>query len=454
MSQDISAAAVDPQAGHLAPVGPADRIAVLDVIRGVAILGIFFMNIPFMAGPIWLADSNPRAMGWSEADRLVWTVIQTTWEGTQRGLLQFLFGAGLMVFARKAMEPDGPVGVADLYLRRNLWLLGFGLFDIFCLLWPGDILHVYALCALGLFPFRRLAVRWLLPLGLGFAAFTFVTGAIEYRERAQIAATVRTALPKAQAGHRLTATEAAAVKAWREAEGRIAGTDPLIRSEARKEAAARSSPHMADYAGWMIGSYLMLVGKGELLFGVAEAFPAMLIGIALWRLGFIQGRRRARDYLLVMAAAYGFGMGARYLGCLEYLAFAPQPKTIWMTDELARLAVSLGHVAALNLLVRARIGAALARPFRAAGQMAFTLYFLEQIIGLWILYSPLGFDLPGGQGWAHLAGQAALVTAGLLVAANVWLRHFAMGPLEWLWRTLAYGAAPPFRRVAATSGTD
>ncbi|MDE2619965.1 MAG: DUF418 domain-containing protein, partial [Sphingomonadales bacterium] len=366
---------------------------------------------------------------------------------TQRGMLEFLFGAGLMVTAAKAMEPDGPVAVADLYIRRNLWLLLFGLFDIFCLLWPGDILHVYALAALALFPFRKLAVRWLIPLGLAFAAFTLVTGAMRYQERSEMQA----AVAKEQAHLPLSKDEAKAAKAWHKVEGQIAGNDPMIKAEAKKEAQARASTSMADYAGWMIGAYLTIAGKGELLFGVLEAFPAMLIGIALWKLGFIQGRRSTREYLVVLVLAWGFGMGARYLGCMERLAFVPQPKTIWMTEEFARLAVSLGHIAAINLLVRSLAGGRLLAPFRAAGQMAFTLYFMEQVIGIWILFSPLGLDLPGGQGWAHLALQAALVGAGLLVFANLWMRAFASGPLEWLWRSLSYGERQPFRRLAATA---
>ncbi|WP_298200032.1 DUF418 domain-containing protein [Novosphingobium sp.] len=449
--QSITAATTD-HAVHLAPVRGRDRIAVLDVIRGVAILGIFFMNIPFMAGPIWNALSDPRTMGWSAADRLTWIVIETTWEGTQRGMLEFLFGAGLLVTAAKAMEPDGPVAVADLYIRRNLWLLLFGLFDIFCLLWPGDILHIYALCALALFPFRRLSVRWLIPLGLSFAAFALVFGAIQYHSRTQTQATYRVAVAKERAHQPLTKDEAAAVKEWRKIEDRVAGKDPEIQKEAKKEAEARASRSMADYAGWMIGAYLTILGKGELLGGVLEAFPAMLLGMALWKLGFIQGRRSTREYLIALILAWGFGMAARYIGAVERMAFMPQPKTIWMTGELARLAVSFGHIAAINLLVRGALSGRIIDVFRPAGQMAFTLYFMEQIAGLWIMFSPIGLDLPGGQGWAHLALQATVVIAVLLVFANVWMRVFASGPLEWLWRSLSYWERQPFRRVAPAAG--
>ena len=435
----------------LAPVRGRDRIAVLDVIRGVAILGIFFMNIPFMSGPIWLSQSDPRAMGWSAADRLAWIVIETTWEGTQRGMLEFLFGAGLLVTAAKAMEPDGPVAVADLYIRRNLWLLLFGLIDIFCLLWPGDILHVYALCALALFPFRRLSVRWLIPLGLSFAAFGLIFGAIQYHKRSNTQAAYHTAMAKQQAHQPLTKEETEAVKEWRKIEDRVAGKDPVIQREAKKEAEARASGSMADYAGWFIGAYLTILDKGELLGGVVEAFPTMLLGMALWKLGVIQGRRSTREYLLLLLLAYGFGMGARYIGCLERLTFIPQPKTLWMTDELARLAVSLGHIVAINLLVRGALSGKVIGVFGPAGQMAFTLYFMEQIAGIWIMFSPIGLDLPPGQGWAHLALQASIVIAVLLVFANIWMRAFASGPLEWLWRSLTYGRLQPLGRPSGVA---
>lgn len=452
MREGVPEIATADHAVHLAPVRGRERIAVLDVIRGIAILGIFFMNLPFMAGPVWSVMGDPRPMGWSPADQLAWTVIEITWEGTQRGMLEFLFGAGLMVTAAKAMAPDGPVAVADLYIRRNLWLLLFGLFDIFCLLWPGDILHVYALCALALFPFRRLSVRWLIPLGLSFAVFGLIFGAIQFHHRSNTQAAYHTATAKQQAHQPLTKEEAKAVKEWRKIEDRIAGKDPVVQREAKKEAEARASRSMADYAGWFIGAYLTILGKGELLGGVIEAFPTMLLGMALWKLGFIQGRRSTREYLLVLLLAYGFGMTARYIGCVERLAFMPQPKTLWMTDEFARLAVSLGHVAAINLLVRGALSGKVIGVFGAAGQMAFTLYFMEQIAGIWIMFSPIGLDLPGGQGWAHLALQATIVIAALLVFANLWMRAFVSGPLEWLWRSLSYGERQPFRRLAATAG--
>lgn len=432
----------------LAPVRGRDRIEVIDALRGIAILGIFYMNIPLMAGPMWLMEADIRAMGWSPVDQTVWSVIEVIASGTQRGMLEFLFGAGLMVTAAKAMLPDGPVAVADLYIRRNLWLLAFGLIDVYLLLWPGDILTGYALCALALFPFRKMRVRWLTVIGLTFALVQLVGGAVEYKGRIDLIASHEQVVAKQAKGEALTKADKETVKQWAEIEKRISGKDPKIAKRAQEEAKARNGT-FSDYAKLWYDTYHFLIQQGMLLFTVVEAFLAMLLGIALWKIGFIQGRRTLREYLITMLLAYAFGMLARYIGVTERLSFSAIPKSIWATQELARLSVSLGHVALINLLFKLSAGRSLLKPFLAAGQMAFTLYLMEQFIGIFIMFSPFGMHLPGGQGWAHLAMQATVVVLILLVFANVWMRFFVSGPLEWVWRSLAYNQRQPFRRRTA-----
>jgi uncharacterized protein len=78
--------------------------------------------------------------------------------------------------------------------------------------------------------------------------------------------------------------------------------------------------------------------------------------------------------------------------------------------------------------------------------MAFSLYFMQQIIGLWILFAPFGLGLWGKFSHAGLAAIATAVIAGQLIFANIWMRFFVAGPLEWLWRSLAYVKWQPFAR--------
>ena len=436
----------------LAPVRGRERIDVIDILRGFAILGIFYINLPARGGPLSALFGDVRSMGWSPADQSTWLFMETYLEGTQRCLLEFLFGAGLMVTAAKAMEPGGPVAIADLYIRRNLWLLAFGLIDIFILCWMGDILHIYALCALALFPFRKLRVRWLVTLGLSFSVLISVFGAVEYVSRSELQETYQVAAAKQAQGKPLSKDENEAVKQWNEKVKSIAEPDPVVKKLTEDEVKARSGS-VLDYAGFLISTYVMIVGKGSLLGGIIEAFTTMLLGIALWKVGFIQGKRSTRDYVIALVVAYGFGLTARYVGGLERMAFAPIPKTLWLTAEPARIAVTLGHVALINLLMRAAAGRKLLQPLKAAGQVAFSIYFLQQIIGIWVLYSPIGLHLPSGRGWATMAIEASIVLGLLLVAANLWTRHFASGPFEWVWRSLSYCRKQPFRRsVAAVPG--
>lgn len=428
----------------LAPVRGKARIDVLDMMRGFAILGIFFMNIPFQAASTSAQFADIRLLGWTPIDQASWTVIQILLEGTQRCLLQFLFGAGMMVIASRAMRPDGPVAIADLYMRRTIWLLIFGAIDIAVVLWVGDILSIYAVAGLFLFPFRSLGPRLLLGLGLAFALFTVTDGAARYAERADLVTRVELAHQHQAARATLTPADRAALSEWQEKQRSLKVSPDTTKRIAEEAKAHNGSAY--TYAKLLWGQwveYFWLGGFFWLL--VAEAFCAMLIGVALWKWGIIQGRRTTRFYLVLMVIAYGFGIGVRWVGAQEILAFSLIPKTIWITAEFGRLAVGLGHLALFNLLVKTRAGWLLLSPLCAAGKTAFSLYFIEQIIGIHILFSPYGFDLWGRYGWAEMTGIAAMVFVGLLIVANIWVRFFAMGPLEWLWRSLSYLKWQPFR---------
>src|SRR4051794_26228932 len=166
----------------IARIAPQERIANLDVLRGVAILAILVMNIPFMGGYV-LERWDPRVVSWTPADYWTLRLMDSTLEGTQRGLLEMLFGAGIMIMARSAMRPDGPVAVADLHYRRNWLLILLGLFNALVLFWGGDILLPYGITALLLFQFRLLKPRTQIILGAFFLLLAMSEGAYRYSER-------------------------------------------------------------------------------------------------------------------------------------------------------------------------------------------------------------------------------------------------------------------------------
>ncbi|MEI9808862.1 MAG: hypothetical protein WDO16_13915 [Bacteroidota bacterium] len=91
--------------------------------------------------------------------------IFTFFDGTMRGLFSMLFGAGMVLFMMNKKARPGEAPVAEYYYRRLLWLVLFGLFNAFILLWGGDILFFYGLCGMLLFAFRKVKPSWLIVIG-------------------------------------------------------------------------------------------------------------------------------------------------------------------------------------------------------------------------------------------------------------------------------------------------
>ena len=397
-----------------APAAP--RIATLDILRGLAILGILFMNINDMGQSILASSLDIRHLGWTAPDRVAWWLRELFVSGTARALLEMLFGAGMVILTDRAAAAAG--GWADEnrllrgYVRRNLILAGFGIVHVVLLLWPGDILHSYGLAVLVALLFRRLPPRWLLAVGL-FAAVVQLASAIPPPEP--------------------TTTTAAT-------------TQRDIPAEIAREDRDRA----ASLAGWARASWRYSAEfqrSGAEIGVIWEAASVMLIGAALFRLGILQGLRSRRFYLATMLSGYAIGLPLRIVGALEITRFDAAWQSRWATYEVARLAMTLGHVALINVILGTVIGARLLHPFAAAGRAALSIYIAQTLICLWLIFPPFALGLYAQLGWARLMMLALAIDAALLVVAIVYLRRFAIAPVEWAWRSLAQGRPLPWRRA-------
>ena len=180
----------------------------------------------------------------------------------------------------------------------------------------------------------------------------------------------------------------------------------------------------------------------------AEILATMLIGMALFQLGIIQGRARTPTYVAMVIGGYALGFALRGTFWVEALQFRPGLHWQNVFADIARLAVVMGHVGLIHLLLRTAGGRALLKPFEAPGRMPLTVYLFTSFLMMWVIFAPWGFDLFGRWGMAGLTAIALAVIAAELVAANLWLRHYENGPLEWLWKSLAYERREPFRKRA------
>jgi len=430
-------------------VAKSERIVALDVLRGVAILFILVMNIPLMGGYALIEPFDPRVVSWTAADQAAFRFVGMFLDGTQRGLLEVLFGAGAMIMARRAMRPDGPVSVADLHYKRNLLLVAFGLIHAFVLLWPGDILFAYGIAALFVFPFRRIGPNWKAAIGAVFILAAIAPGVQRYYERTEMKAEAVAIQAKVQAGKTVTATEKEKLEKWKE---RVEGFAPIAQNKKKQEAVAKEKKaRLGDLPGYLkaLTDIWVEFNVGPFMyFGFFEIFGTMLLGMALYEWGLLQGRAGTGLYVAMVVGGYGLGATARYLADQDILRFTPDPKIGWMTWDVARIALVLGHIGLVNLLLRTAAGARALSVFQAPGRMPLTIYFSASLTCMWILFPGMGFGLFGQFGIAGLTAIALAIIAGQVVFANLWMAAFDSGPVDWLWKSLAYGKRQPFRKRA------
>lgn len=118
------------------PVIKKDRFVILDCIRGIALLGILIMNITSQSQPHFFYDSMNLNQPLTGPNFYVWAIMRFFFEGTMRGLFSILFGTGAILLLIKLEKQKEGLEPADIYYRRMLWLLVFGLINAFVLLWP------------------------------------------------------------------------------------------------------------------------------------------------------------------------------------------------------------------------------------------------------------------------------------------------------------------------------
>ena len=425
----------------------APRIAVLDIMRGIAILGILFMNINDMGASLYASFDDIRHLGWSASDQAAWWLREVLANGTARCLLEMLFGAGMVILTERAATKAGGWAIMRGYYARNLILFAFGLVHIFILLWPGDILHTYGLAALVAFLFRRLRPRWLITIGLSLAVLMLTLGGyFGYYRTLETRAQVSAIQAKVTAGEKISAADRKVLAGDAEAKQERA----QAKAKSKADIAAEDTARTGTFMTWARMQWHVIVELEsnflELLF-VWEASSVMLIGAALYKLGILQGRRSREFYIGLAAIAYVVGVSLRIWGALAQTAPpGTGPHFAAFTYEVARLAMTLGHVGAINLLVTTGFGAAMLRPFVAAGRTALSIYIAQTLICLWVLYPPFMLALYGKMTWGPLMVSAFLINALLLVGANLWVKRFDIAPVEWAWRSLVEGRVLPWRK--------
>ncbi len=421
------------------PAAPAaQRIEALDFVRGVALCGILLMNITGFGLPD--AYTNPQNSGGATGVNLVtWVITELGFEGTQRALFSMLFGASVILFTSR-LEAQGRTDTADIYVRRNLWLVGFGMINAFLLIWHGDILYTYGIIALFLYPFRKLAGKWLLAIGVAGLLAGALWNFCESRSALALYAPYQTAAAARAAGTELTPEQDSAIAAWEQQRGNFKSTPESIADDIKAQTDGYLSAFVHNAP---INVIFQTYGLYRYFFDV---FGMMLIGMGLFRLGVLTLERRRSLYLGMMLGGYAVGLATNAWetkhiidGGFSTLAFTE----VTTTYDLGRLGMTIGHLGLLLLFVRSGWLRPVRRAFSAVGRMAITNYLMHSAICL-VLFVLMGWY---GQLERHqLYYVVFAIWAFQLVASPLWLKYFKFGPVEWLWRSLTYVKWQPMRK--------
>jgi uncharacterized protein len=181
----------------------------------------------------------------------------------------------------------------------------------------------------------------------------------------------------------------------------------------------------------------------------------MLLGMSLYKSGFLEGRLSSSTYARVALICLPVGLGLAFIGALhlDRIAYAmPVRALVDLWNYTGAVFASVGYAATLIWIVKRQALSNLRRRLAAVGQMALTNY-LSHSIAASVLFLGWGFGLAGRfDHAAQLLIVAAIWTAQLIVSP-IWLKNFQYGPAEWLWRTLTYGKVQPMRQQGRTLTT-
>lgn len=404
----------------LAPVSSGERIVSMDGLRGVALLGILIANMLHFSQPL-VEDGMRGGLWFGPLDRAADWFSLLLVDGKFYPLFSFLFGLGFSIqmerASSRALDPKA------VYVRRLFILLGFGLAHGISL-WNGDVLFAYGLCGFALLLFRNRKPVTLMI----WAAALIILPALLYLLLGVVLSLL-----------------------WSNPEMiAVFGESSAENIESRREL----------YRIFVTGSYLDVVSHRlrELpytMFAILTFAPAFL---GLFLLGMLAGRMRiiaevARNQKLlvkVFVVCGAVGLAGNFMGA--WIMMAASAKLHWGLLLIGTGVISIfgpvltaAYIAGIVMLMQRKLWLAILSPIAAAGRMALTNYLGQSLIATTLFYG-YGFGLGGTVGKLGTIGIALLIFAGQVLFSVVWLRHFRYGPMEWLWRSLTYGARQPMTR--------
>ena len=386
------------------PTASSERIEFLDVLRGVALLGILMVNLPFLGLPLSVAGDAPSL--WEGGGASAWTaaLVRGLAENKFMGLFSLLFGMGLALQVDRA-EARG-VNPRSFYPRRLAVLAVFGVLNGVCIFF-GDILLPYAVAGTLLFLLRRCSPRTMLWIAGAFLAVGITLSVL---------------------------FEGVFVEGSSGSDGERALDQALAEGSFLEGSAARGQ----IYLFWLFLSSIIAFNW--------RIMALFLVGAAVLRKGWAEpGAQRIHRRLAVGGLALGLSLeGASVLLHGREGATVGLRVLDVLLHQVGGLSLSAGYAGLIAVWCTSPLGARLRRGLAATGRMALTNYLGQNIVAGLIFYGH-GAGKLGDLSRPQLAGLAVLIFTAQVVLSSLWMARARGGPFELLWRRLTY----PRKQTAA-----
>lgn len=402
------------------------RIPSLDFLRGIAILGILFINIENFAFPDpW----SPWKYGFeNELDRHTRFWVYFLTQGKFYNMFALLFGVGFYIFLERLEKKNIGLKAMDIYARRLLWLFVIGIIHAY-FVWEGDVLYHYAICGFLLFPFRSMNNKSLMLI---MAIFITIGLGNTYIQTAKRIASFEKYTEAAQLPERGWTVE--------QQKRNVYWTNKL--KIQKPDTSKFDAPKETYWKGIQNSFTRSKVHKGTIYYS-GLLFPSlliMIIGILLYRSGIFQDYHIWKHYWFISLTLLLFGLVINYFRFYQWTYESHKPiLSHWQAALFTFPKETLGvaYILILNGLfqkffIKIRIGI-----ISKVGRMALTNYIFQNIL-LGIIFYGYGFARFNQYSRFELIGIVLAIWIVQLVLSWAWLRKFKQGPLESLWRNLTY----------------
>nr|AIA11601.1 Protein of unknown function (DUF418) [uncultured bacterium] len=383
------------------PIAPSDRIAAIDIVRGIALFGVMAINVATVFRVSIFEQFLPARHDGTGLDRALYWLLMVGIDLKAFALFSLLFGVGLAIqYDHLAADPRRTA----LFVRRLAFLMLIGAAHLI-LIWNGDILFEYAIAGFVVLPFLFCRLRTLTIVGTGLLALflfsSFLPPLVSMPSRAWMTQNV------AEATRIYGSGGFAEVLAFRVHE--LSGVLPLH------------------------------------LFMFPRTVALMLVGAMAWRAGLLRTGSPASRHVPLLAAIGLVAGGSLALAHVNgWLGLGWKAELL--LERLGTVLLACGYGAAIVWAAN-RTGARVLAWAAPVGRMAFTNYLMQSLIFGWLFYG-YGLGLFGKLGVAAALAVGIAVYVLQIAFSAWWLkRYYLYGPVEWLWRSAMYGTRQPLRRA-------